>query len=83
MNPWRGANTVPHKREGQYLLLWYFHILHPLILDGRISMKGNEFTCEIRVTLSHRFHKDRAAVVYDIQQRMDSFTPTGWSGLFG
>jgi hypothetical protein len=62
------------------MLLWYFHVLHPSILNGRIPTKGNEFTFEVGITLSSCFHKDLAAVARDIQQRGDSFTQISWSG---
>ena len=55
----------------------------PCILNGRIPTKGNEFTIEVSIILSSCFQKDIAAVGYDIQQRGDSFTQIGWSGLFG
>jgi len=50
---------------------------HPSIIDNHIRTKGNEFTLDVRITLSSCFHKDLAAVAHDIQQQEDSFTPTG------
>ena len=40
-------------------------------------MKGNEFTLRDQNHLSHGFHEDLAVVAHDLQQRGDSFTPTG------
>lgn len=44
----------------------YFECAPSSILRKHIPTKGNEFTLEIRVTLSHRFHKGLTAVAYAI-----------------
>jgi hypothetical protein len=74
-----GKMQTPYRTRGKAdtVVMGYFHVLPPSILRGHIPMKGNEFTLRDQNHLSHGFHEDLAAVAHDLQQRGDSFTPTG------
>jgi len=76
----RRASTVRHKRESRHRSYGVSRRTAPLYIlySGGTSLRRETISpFAIRITVSHRFHEDLAAIAHDLQQRKDSFTPIG------
>jgi len=70
------ASTVPDKLKSQHphYRMEYQRTVPSLSSVDTSLWREARSPCEIRITLSHRFHHDLATVCHGLQQRRDSFT---------